>query len=61
MTTSPARRDTVLDSIPEPQIVRERLGQLVREASVLRALLRISVRVAKELEQRQKGRVSHEA
>ena len=45
---------SVLDCIPEPQTVRERLGQVVREANVLRALLRLSERKVKAFEQRQK-------
>lgn len=38
----------LLENIPEPQAVRERLGQSVREARLLRQLLKLSERVARE-------------
>jgi len=37
----------ITSSIPEPQVIRERLGKLVREAALLRGLLKVSERAAK--------------
>jgi hypothetical protein len=42
---------TFIEIIPEPKVVRERLGQTVREAQILRQLLKVSERAAKEREQ----------
>lgn len=45
---SEARKPGVLDHVPDPQVVRERLSETVREARLLRQLLKLSERVAKE-------------
>lgn len=37
-----------IDSIPAPAVVRERLSKSVREANLLRQLLRLSERAAKQ-------------
>jgi hypothetical protein len=42
----------ILDAVPKPQTVRERLGQVLREANLLRAMLRLSERVEREREQK---------
>ena len=49
MVTSP--NTTFIEIVPEPRVVRERLGQALREAEVLRQLLKVSERAAKEREQ----------
>ena len=38
------KKEKLTDSLPSPQIVRARLGETLREASLLRQLLRISVK-----------------
>jgi hypothetical protein len=42
MLTSRTSLSTLLDGIPEPRIVREHVGQLLRELDLLRRLLRLS-------------------
>jgi hypothetical protein len=49
-------RTSTLEAVPPPEVVRQRLTDALREASILRALLRISERAAKEL-QRQRTQV----
>ena len=44
--------EPLISAIPEPQQVRERLGKLVRQAQLLRRLLKVSEQAAKE-----KGRI----
>jgi hypothetical protein len=44
MIKPPTQFDSLLDAIPEPQAVRERLSQLACEASVMRVLLRAAGR-----------------
>jgi hypothetical protein len=49
----------VIDSLPTPEMVRERLGLLLREVELLRRLLRVAERAAQERERRKgKGGIS---
>lgn len=52
--TTPSDREKLIEHIPDPQTVRERLGQALRETRLLRHLLRLAERVARE---RQHGKV----
>jgi hypothetical protein len=40
-------------TIPKPEVIRERLATIMREAHVLRQLLRVAVRAEKELAKRE--------
>jgi hypothetical protein len=40
----------LLDGIPAPEVIKDRLAQLVREQQLLRSLLRVSRRKAEALE-----------
>jgi hypothetical protein len=44
------RAAALIDGLPAPQAVRERLGQALREAQLLRQLLRLSERASQERE-----------
>ena len=44
MIKTESRNSQISETIPSPQIVRERLGQTLREANLLRQLLRVSVK-----------------
>jgi hypothetical protein len=44
----------LLDRIPEPAVIRERLGECLREIRILRSLLRIAEGVAKDRQLRNK-------
>lgn len=46
------RPAALIEGLPGPQAVRERLGQALREAQLLRQLLRLSERVTQEQERR---------
>lgn len=41
-------KSSLADLIPSPQVIRERLGNIYREAHLLRSLLKLSRRAAKE-------------
>jgi hypothetical protein len=43
------------DLLPAPAVVHERLGKCLREAALLRRLLRLSIRAEAEREQRTAG------
>ena len=46
----------LIDAIPEPGLIRQRLAHLMREQDLLRALLRVAERKQREQErQRQQG------
>jgi hypothetical protein len=47
----------VIQSVPEPQVVREQLGKSLRQTKILRRLLRVSEDAARERE-REKARSS---
>ena len=49
-------RDEVIEKIPPPETVRERLGRALRETALLRRLLRLS-----ELKQKQQAPMASEA
>jgi len=49
--TQPSR--DVINSIPDPEIVRGRLAQALREVDLLRYLLRIAEKVADEVKKRE--------
>jgi hypothetical protein len=53
----------ILDKIPEPDVIRERLAQLVRERSLLRRLLKVSQekQAAAQQERQRRGGVEHAA
>jgi hypothetical protein len=59
--TSPADADErlPLDYIPEPDEVRRRLTACVREAALLRSLLRLSERVKREGRPSRREAVAH--
>lgn len=42
--TGSDKKNQLTDDIPSPQVVRERLGETLREASLLRQLLRVSMK-----------------
>jgi hypothetical protein len=49
MLSSTDIRDTrLLDLLPTPQVIRGRLGRILREADILKRLLRLSERAAEE-------------
>ncbi len=43
-----AHDQSVFDQLPEPDVVRERLGRLLRETRLLRRLLPLAVEAAEE-------------
>ena len=53
-------RGPLLDSIPDPHIVREHLGQALRTASILRRLLPVAESAAKERAEHSGGAVPSE-
>ncbi len=53
MATSP-HTDDILPEIPDPDAIRRRLATVATEASLLRAQLRVSVRLQRERERLQR-------
>lgn len=47
--------DRLVESIPDPQTVREHLAQKLRDAELLRRLLRLAERAASNRELRKEG------
>jgi hypothetical protein len=43
---------TLIECIPDPQVVREKLSQLLREARLVRQQLKLAERAARERKQR---------
>lgn len=48
-----AHDQSVFDQLPEPDVVRERLGRLLRETRLLRRLLPLAVEAAEERRHRE--------
>jgi hypothetical protein len=56
MLTKPSSTETILESIPDSQAIRLRLGQNAREARLLRQLLRLAERKERELQRREEAK-----
>jgi hypothetical protein len=56
MSTSDQHCSFPLDTIPDPETVRARLGEVLREATLLRSLLRLAEQAKKAQSVRQGGR-----
>lgn len=56
MLTDPTNApDPIISTIPDPQTVRQRLSHCLREAALLRQMLRLAERAAKEKVRKQEG------
>jgi hypothetical protein len=50
VTTHPQPVQSAFEAIPDPEVVRERLSQIAAEARLLRPLLKLAERKAREQE-----------
>lgn len=48
---TPLHDDSLIDRLPEPKAIRERLGRLLRESHLLRRLLPLAEKAAEERRQ----------
>ena len=55
MSEPDSKRELLTDSIPDPQTVRDRLGETLREANLLRRLLRIATKAKENRDSRCKS------
>jgi hypothetical protein len=46
-TNTTSKSASPLEAIPDPQVIRARLGECLRETAMLRSLLRVAERAAK--------------
>ncbi len=54
MLTYP-KESSLIEQVPDPQAVRERLGQTLRDARLLRDLLKLAEKVQRERQQREEA------
>lgn len=52
MLTEP-KPSSLIEQVPDPQTVRERLGQTLRDARLLRELLKLAEKIQRERQQRE--------
>jgi hypothetical protein len=50
MSQIPPKQQSLLDEIPTPRTIRQRLGEMLREARLLRSMLRLAERAERERE-----------
>jgi hypothetical protein len=55
MPSEPLYADAVLDRIPKPDVVRDLLAKSIREAALLRSLLRVAERRQRYLDRAKAG------